>query len=64
MAKAIVGALGALLAMRVGPGRPGDLRRALPELTYVVLTPYLGVGRAVAAKRRAEEELIRSGGTG
>lgn len=63
MAQAIVGALGALLAIRVGPGESGDLERALPELIYVVLMPYLGVRRAVAARRRAEEELIGRGGT-
>jgi hypothetical protein len=61
-----VGGVGNRRRARRAPGnkgKPGDLERALPELTYVVLMPYLGVGRAVAAKRRAEEELIGRGGT-
>ena len=61
-AQLVLGGLCTLLAARVSGGKAEDLERALPELTYTALAPYLGVEVASAAMRRCQEELIREGG--
>lgn len=61
-AQMVLGGLCTLLAANVSGGEAEDLERALPELTYTALAPYLGVEAASAAMRRCQEELIREGG--